>query len=94
MLGDLIARGAGHVAVQDGDVVGVHAEQLEGGVPVGRDVGGDRLEAQAVVDRSGHQGFVLEDQYAHVTDATSACVVGVSESAYGPATDAPLDWVP
>jgi hypothetical protein len=43
-LGDLVAGGAGDVAVEDGDVVGVAGQQLQGGVAVAGDVGGDRLQ--------------------------------------------------
>jgi hypothetical protein len=43
--GDLVAGGAGDVAVEDGDVVGVDAQQLKGTVAVTRDVCGDRFEA-------------------------------------------------
>ena len=44
-LGDLVAGGAGDVAVEDGDVVGVDAQQFQSGVTVTGDVGGDRLQA-------------------------------------------------
>jgi hypothetical protein len=33
--GDLVARGAGDIAVEDGDVVRVDAEQFQSGVTVG-----------------------------------------------------------
>ena len=43
--GDLVAGGAGDVSVEDGDVVGVEAQQLQSGVAVTGDVGGDRFQA-------------------------------------------------
>ena len=43
--GDLVAGGPGDIAVEDGDVVGVHAQQFQRGVTVAGDVGGDRFEA-------------------------------------------------
>ena len=41
----LAAGGAGDVAVEDGDVVGVDAQQFQGGVAVTCDVGRDRFQA-------------------------------------------------
>ena len=43
--GDLVAGGSGDVAVEDGDVVGVDAQQLQRGVAVTGDVGRDRFQA-------------------------------------------------
>ena len=43
--GDLVAGGPGDVAVEDGDVVGVDAQQFQSGVTVTGDVGGDRFQA-------------------------------------------------
>ena len=43
--GDLVAGGPGDVAVEDGDVVGVDAQQLQSGVAVTCDVCGDRFQA-------------------------------------------------
>ena len=43
--GDLVAGGPGDVAVEDGDVVGVDAQQLQRGVAVAGDVGRDRFQA-------------------------------------------------
>ena len=63
--------GPGDVAVEDGDVVGVDAQQLQGGVAVAGDVGRDRLQAQPVADGLGQVGLVLDDQHAHALDATS-----------------------
>ena len=66
-LGDLVAGGPGDVAVEDGDVVGVDAQQLQRGVAVTGDVCRDRLQAQAVADRVRHQGLVLNEQHAHAS---------------------------
>lgn len=65
MFGDLVAGRPGDVAVQHGDVVGVDAQQLQGGVAVTRDVRRDRFEAQAVADGFCQIRFVLDDQHAH-----------------------------
>ena len=43
--GDLVTGGPGDVAVEDGDVVGVDAQQLQRGVAVTGDVGRDRFQA-------------------------------------------------
>ena len=43
--GDLVAGRSGNVSVEDGDVVGVHAQQLQGGVAVTCDVCRDRFQA-------------------------------------------------
>ncbi len=63
--GDLVAGGPGDVPVEDGDVVGVDAQQLQSGVAVACDVRRDRLQAQAVADRVRHVGLVLDEQHAH-----------------------------
>src|SRR6185437_4483870 len=42
--GDLVAGRSGNVPVEDGDVVRVEAQQLEGGVSVTGEVGRDRLQ--------------------------------------------------
>ena len=63
--GDLVTGGPGDVAVEDGDVVGVDAQQLQGGVAVAGDVRRDRFQAQAVADGFRHVGLVLDDQHAH-----------------------------
>ena len=63
MPGDLVAGGAGDVPIEDGDVVGVDAQQLQRGVPVAGDVGRDRFEAQTVTDGLGHERLVLGDQH-------------------------------
>ena len=65
MAGDLVAGGSGDVAVEDGDVVGVGAQQLQRRVTVPGDVGGDGLQAQPVTDGPGQQGLVLDDQHPH-----------------------------
>ena len=70
-LGDLVAGGAGDVAVEDGDVVGVDAQQLQRGVAVTGDVGRDRFQAQPIADGLCHVGLVLDDQHTHALDATS-----------------------
>ena len=44
-LGDLVTGGSGDVAVEDGDVVGVDAQQLQSGVAVTCDVCRDRFQA-------------------------------------------------
>ena len=67
--GDLVAGRPGDVAVEDGDVVGVDAQQLERGVAVAGDVGRDRFQPQAVADGFGHVGLVLDDQHTHAPDA-------------------------
>ena len=61
--GDLVAGGPGDVAVEDGDVVGVHAQQLQRGVTVAGDVGRDRFQAEAIADGFGQIGLVLNDQH-------------------------------
>src|SRR5439155_10950178 len=43
--GDLVAGRSGNVSVEDGDVVGVDAQQLQSGIAVSCDVGGDRFQA-------------------------------------------------
>src|SRR6185312_12412974 len=65
VLGDLVAGGPGDVPVEDGDVVGVQAQQLERAAAVARDVRRDRFQAQPVADRVRHQGLVLDDQHPH-----------------------------
>ena len=44
-IGDLVTGGPGDVAVEDGDVVGVDAQQLQSGVAVTCDVCRDRFQA-------------------------------------------------
>ena len=64
-LGDLVAARPGNVSVEDGDVVGVDAQQPQSGVAVTCDVCRDRFQAQPVADRVRHQGLVLDDQHTH-----------------------------
>jgi hypothetical protein len=45
-LGDLVSGGARDVAVEDGDVVGVDAQQLQSSVTVTGNVGRDRFQPQ------------------------------------------------
>jgi hypothetical protein len=63
--GDLVTGRAGNVSVEDGDVVGVDAQQLQSGGAVTCDVCRDRLQAQAIADRFRHVGLVLNEQHAH-----------------------------
>jgi hypothetical protein len=44
-LGDLVTGGSWDVSVEDGDVVGVDAQQLQSGIAVARDVCRDRFQA-------------------------------------------------
>ena len=62
---------SGNVPVEDGDVVGVDAQQLESGVAVNGDVCRDRFQAQAIADGFCHVGLVLDEQHTHAPDATS-----------------------
>ena len=81
--------GPGDVPVEDGDVVGVDAQQLERGVAVAGDVGRDRLQAQAVADGLRHVGLVLDDQHTHAPMLEPARFVGISKTGYVPATARP-----
>ena len=45
VFGDVVTGGAGDIAVEDGDIVGVDAQQFQSGVAVACDVGGDRFQA-------------------------------------------------
>ena len=90
--GDLVAGGSGNVAVEDGDVVGVDAQQLERGIAVSRDVCRDRFQAQAVADGFRHVGLVLDDQHTHPSMLEPPHIVGVSKTAYGLATARQLHW--
>ena len=58
---DLVAGRPRDIPVEDRDVVGVHAQQFQSGVAVTGDVGGDRLQAQAIADGFCHIGLVLND---------------------------------
>src|SRR6202022_480455 len=72
--GDLVTGGPGNVAVEDGDVVSVDAQQLQRRVAVTGDVGGDRFQAQPVADGLCHEGLILDDQHTHALDGTSRCI--------------------
>ena len=65
--GDLVAGGSGNVSVEDGDVVGVDAQQLQSGRAVTCDVRRDRFQAQAIADGFRHEGLVLDDQHTHAS---------------------------
>ena len=84
--------GPGNVSVEDGDVIGVDAQQLQSGVAVTGDVRRDRLQAQTIADGLRHVGLVLDDQHAHAPMLEPARIVGVSKTAYAPATPRSLDW--
>ena len=87
--GDLVTGGSGNVAVEDGDVVGVDAQQLQRGVAVTGDVGRDRFEAQAIADGFRHVGLVLDDQHTHPSMLRGYELehfVGVSKTTYVLAT--------
>ena len=91
--GDLVAGGPGDVAVEHGDVVGVDAQQLERGVAVAGDVGGDRLEPQPVADGLGEVELVLDDQHhAWLRSYAPGHIGSIWKSAYGRATRRLLDW--
>jgi hypothetical protein len=66
-LGDLVTGGPGDVAVEDGDVVVVDAQQLQSGRAVTRDVCRDRFQAQAIADGFRHIRLVLDDQHTHAS---------------------------
>jgi hypothetical protein len=63
--GDLVTGGSGDVAVEDGDVVGVDAQQFQSGVAVTGDVCRDRVQTQPIADGFCHIGLVLDDQHTH-----------------------------
>src|SRR5437660_630556 len=64
-VGVLIAGGPRYIAVEDGDVVGVDAQQLKSHVTVTGDICRYRLQTQAIADGVRHEGLVLDDQHAH-----------------------------
>src|SRR5262249_53092876 len=72
--GALVTRGAGNVAVEDDDLVGVDAQQLQSGVAVTGDVGRDRFQAQPIADGLGHVGLVLDDQHTHAHNGMSRLI--------------------
>ena len=63
--GDLVTGRSGNVSVEDGDVVGVEAQQLQSGVAVTRDVCRDRSGV-------GHRGWLLPYR-ARPQRSTHAC---------------------
>ncbi len=80
--GYLVAGRAGDVAVEDGDVVGVDAHHVQSSLAVAGDVGGDRFQPQAVANGLCHERLVLDDQYAHFSDAREPPhIVGISKTA-------------
>src|SRR4029450_5063570 len=84
--GDRVTGGAGDVAVEDGDVVGVEAQQLQCSVAVTRDVCCDGFQAQAMADALSNVGLVLDDQHTHAPMLEPACIAGISKTRYVPAT--------
>jgi hypothetical protein len=93
-LGNLVAGRSRNVSVEDGDVVGVEAQELEGAVAVTRDVGCDRFQAQAIADGFCHIGLVLNDQHPHALDARCyelAHIVGIPKTTYVLTTPSCLD---
>jgi hypothetical protein len=73
-LGDLVTGGPGNVAVEDGDVVAVDAQQFQRRIAVTGDVGRDRVQAQPVADGLRHIGLILDDQHTHALKVTSRCI--------------------
>src|SRR5262249_12879834 len=69
--GDLVAGRAGDIAVEDGDVVGVDAQQLQSSVTVTGDICRDRRRTEAIGDASSRVGRALADKRAHAPDLTS-----------------------
>src|SRR5262249_5499351 len=69
--GDLVAGGPGNVSVENGDVVRVHAQQLQRSVAVTGDVCRNRFQAQAVANRFRHITLVLDDQDTHAREDRS-----------------------
>ena len=64
--GNLVTRRPGDIAVKDGNVVRVNAQQLQSRVAVTRDVGRNRLQTQPIADGLCHVGLVLNDQHTQV----------------------------
>jgi hypothetical protein len=90
--GDLVTGRSGDVAVEDGDVVGVHAQHPQSAIAVTGDVCCDRFEAEAIADGFRHIGLVLNEQHAHAPMLEPAHIVAVSKTSYVPATPRCLDW--
>src|SRR5262249_691787 len=78
--------------VEDGDVVGVQAQQLLRSIAVTSDVSRDRFEAEAIADRLCHVALVLDDQHPHAPMLEPPCITGVSKTAYVPVTPRYLEW--
>src|SRR5438552_2883547 len=91
-LRDLVTGRAGDVSVEDGDVVGVEPQQLQSGVAVACDVGGDGFQAQAVADGFRHKGFVLADQHAHAPMLEPRHIAGISKNRYALTTRRGQVW--
>ena len=53
------------VAVEDGDVVIVHAQHVQGNVAITGDIDRYRLQAQPITDRLRQEGLVLDHQHPH-----------------------------
>ena len=64
--GDLVTGGAGNIAVENGDVIGIDARACPEPSTISGDVGGDRFEAQAISDGFRHERLVLDDQHTHI----------------------------
>src|SRR5690349_10863740 len=80
--GDLVSGGTGNVAIEDGDVVRVDAQQLQSGVAVGSDVCCDRFQTEAVADGFRQIRLILDDQHAHAPMLEGAHIAGISVSPY------------
>ena len=66
----VVAVDLGEVAVEDDDVVGVHARVRERVGAVGRDVDGRAVPAQAAGDRRRDARLVLDDEKPHAAHRT------------------------
>jgi hypothetical protein len=66
----VVAVDLGEVAIEDDDVVGVHACVREGVGAVGRDVDGRAVPAQAAGDRRRDARLVLDDEKPHAGQRT------------------------
>src|SRR5207302_1228456 len=79
-LRDFVTGRAGDVSVEDGDVVGVEPQQLQSGLAVACDVGGDRFQAQAVADGFRHKRLVLDDQHAQAPMVEPRHIAGIPKN--------------
>jgi hypothetical protein len=91
-LGDLVAGRPGDVSIENGDVVGVDAQQLQRAAAVTGDVGRGGFQAQPIPDGFGHIRLVLDDQHTHAPIVKATHIAGVSKAAYMLATPRCLDW--